>query len=121
MRTNIHANGTTLTPALREYVEGKIVASLTPLVEGDESIMLDVELELTTKHHKKGDVWRAEANLSFGGHMIRSEHTAEDIHTAIDVVEEEIVRETKKFKAKGRTAERKGGRRIKDFLRRWTS
>lgn len=121
MRTNIHANGTTLTPALREYVEEKIVASLTPLVVGDESAMLDVELELTTRHHKKGDVWRAEANLSIGGQMIRTEHTAEDIHTAIDVVEEDIVRETKKFKDKGRTHQREGGRRFKDFLRRWTS
>ncbi len=121
MRTNIHANGTTLTPALREYVEGKIVASLRPLVGSDESAMLDIELELTTKHHKKGDVWRTEANLSMGGQMIRVEKTAEDIHTAIDLVEEEIVRETKKFKDRTRTNSREGGRKFKDFLRRWTS
>lgn len=121
MRTTIQANGTTLTPALRTYAEEKIVASLNPLVGGDESAMLDIELELTTRHHKKGDVWRAEANLSLGGHMIRSQHTAEDIHAAIDVVEEEIVRETKKYRDRERTSARKGGRILKNFLRRWTS
>jgi hypothetical protein len=31
------------------------------------------------------------------------------------------VRETKKFKDRNRTNSREGGRKFKDFLRRWTS
>ena len=84
MRTNIQAKGTTLTPSLRQYIFDKITDPLEKFLSDDESAIVEVELELTTKHHKKGPVWRAEVNVMIGKTLLRGEQYAEEAHDIID-------------------------------------
>lgn len=86
-----------LTPALKQYVEDKLI-SLTKYYSGLTQVR--VELERTTKHHHKGGVWRAEANISGPQHLFRVEAVANDIYAAIDEMKDELKRELKALKEK---------------------
>ena len=119
MRVIIKGTHTELTPALRTYLEERVIKSLSKLLGSHESDspLVEVEFERTTRHHQKGYVWRAEANVTFGKHILRAEASGEDPKEAINVLEEEIVQEVKRFKEKTSARSRQGARAIKKRLR----
>lgn len=80
--------------------------------------LLEIEFSRTTRHHHKGMVWRAEANLAFGKRLLRAEQTGEDPHEVIDLVREELLREIKSVKEKTKVKEIRGARKIKRMLRK---
>ncbi len=84
------------------------------LIKGNEPVALDIEVEKTTDHHKKGKIFRAEANLSVGKKLLRAEALGETLNEAIDLLEQELGIEIKKFKDKRTSLERKGARVFKD-------
>ena len=67
-----------------------------------------------TRHHRHGKVFRAEANLTAGSQNLYADAVGEDLHEAIDLLEEELRREIKKFKNKRIALERKGARILKN-------
>lgn len=121
MRVQLKGTHTSLTPSIKVYIDEKLVRSVSKLFGNKESDhFLEIEFERTTRHHHKGKIWRAEANLTFGKKMIRAEAFGEDPREAIDILEEELKREVKTFKEKSTTRERRGARKIKKILRRPT-
>jgi len=99
MKLQIKATGTKLTPAIREYIELKM--EMLNKYLGDVKVTnCDFEIELTTKHHQKGDIFRAEVNLSVPGDMLRVEKTEPDLYKAIDKVKDHLVRSIKRYKEK---------------------
>lgn len=58
------------------------------------------ELEKTTNHHFKGEIYRAEVNLSLGGDLLRVEKTEKDLYKAIDKVKDHLDVVIKKYKDK---------------------
>lgn len=119
MRITIRKKNLDITPALREYMDEKIVRPIGKLLKraaGYDLPILDMEVERTTQHHRKGDVYRAEANLTIGGHMIRAEAVDMDIRAACDAVHDELAREIKTFKEKNETLTKREGRRVKEDL-----
>ena len=107
METSIKATDLELTPALKKYAQDKI-NSLVKFLPGLTHAW--VELQRTTKHHHKGEVWRAEANLHAPQHLIRAEAKATDIYAAIDLMKDGLRRELKSLKDK-RTSALRGARR----------
>lgn len=100
--------------SIKEYFDEKIVKLIEKLIsKNDELLKLDLEAERTTRHHRHGKIFRAEANLSIGKILLRAEALGEDLHEAIDLLEEELRREIKKFKNKRIALERKGARILK--------
>mgnify|MGYP001615987025 FL=1 len=116
MKINFKATNLELTPETLDYCREKL-AGLDKLLAGDESVFLDVELGKTTRHHKQGQVFRAEMNLRTAGRSFRSEAIAEDLYAAIDEVKDELQSEVKRYRKKQGTLLRRGGRRVKDFIR----
>ncbi len=118
MTINIKATNMELTPAISSYVEGKIIGLDKFIVAKDpESVLVNVEIGLNTKHHQSGKVFRAEINLHIGGKYIRTVSEKEDLYVAIDDMRDQVVREIKAFKEKKRDLSRKGGSIIKKILR----
>lgn len=114
MRISLKGTNMRLLESTREYVDRKLVRSVEKLlVKNGEVIVLEIEVGKTTKHHKTGPYFRAEANLSVGKTMLRAEAMGETLNEAIDLVEDEISGEIKKFKEKRRTMLLKGARKIK--------
>ena len=114
MKLSLKGTNLKLLESTRAYVDQKLVRSAKKFIkDGDGLVLLEVEVEKTSAHHKKGEVFRAEANLTMGGVSLRAEATAEGLNEAIDMVEDELVGEIKKFKEKRRAKMLKGARQLK--------
>ena len=83
----------------------------------DESIFADVELAKTTRHHQKGDIFKAEINLTVSGKLIRAVAEEWDLRVAIDAVKDELQREIKGNKEKSESLYKKGARLFKKIIR----
>jgi len=93
-----------LTPALETYLQKKF-ASLEKFVAAFDrtgSAELAVEIERTTKHHRKGPVYSATAKLRLPKIVLRAEETADDIRVAIDAAKDTLREEIEKYKDKMR-------------------
>jgi ribosomal subunit interface protein len=100
MKINIKAANLDLTPALNQYLEEKI-DSLSKFLKNYEiegEIQARVEVGRTSRHHHRGNVFRAEVNLILPKKILRSVAEREDIRVAIDEVKDELQQEIKKYK-----------------------
>lgn len=100
MKIDIKASQLDLSPALREYVEEKI-GSLDKFMkrwETEGEINVHVEVDRTTHHHHKGEVFRAVADVELPKKMIRVEEYHADLRAAIDTVKDVLKRELVKYK-----------------------
>jgi len=99
MQIDIEATNIELTAPLRTYVEekiGKLEKFLEPFKEGD--LRVRVEVGRTSKHHRRGDVYTAEANLYLPGKVLRAEKKEEDVRVAVNKVKDILQREIRKYK-----------------------
>ncbi len=104
-----------LTPALTDYTE-KRLGTIKKFTEGEPQI--SVEIGKTTLHHRNGDVFRAEVNLTTAlGRQYRAVSEKSDLYEAIDDVRTEIIREIKAAKGKSQTLLRRGSLKIKSILK----
>lgn len=116
MKTNVKATNLELTPALRAYLAEKMTP-LTKLFGGNgDEIIAQVEIGKESKHHKHGEVFRAEINLRTGGRLLRAVATSLDLYAAIDEMRDEISREIKSAQTKRAALAKRGGRVAKRLL-----
>ncbi|MEO5646069.1 MAG: ribosome-associated translation inhibitor RaiA [Candidatus Paceibacterota bacterium] len=104
-----------LTPALTDYTE-KRLSSITKYTEGD--CIIAVEIGKTTMHHKNGDVYKAEVNVTTPlGKQYNASSEKTDLYEAIDDVRTEIIREIKGGKARSQTLFRRGAATLKRLVK----
>ena len=101
MKINIKASNLELTNEIRDYIEEKM-EYVEKFLSNIPIVHCDFEVELTTNHHSKGEIYRAEVNLSVPGDLLRIEKTEKNIFKAIDKVKDHLARIAKKYKAKQR-------------------
>ena len=98
MRIKLRTTNFEHTPAIDALAEEKLVAPIEKRlshVDATNDILLDIEFELTTRHHQKGEIWRAEAQLGLPhlAQELRAEATGESLREAVDIVKETLLRE----------------------------
>ena len=114
MRVSLKGTNTDLPSSTREYVDKKLVRTAERLLaRNGEVIILEIEVGKATRHHRTGNIFRAEANLSIGKTLLRAEALGETLNEAIDLAEEELEREIKQFKERKRSLMLKGARSLK--------
>ncbi len=103
MHISIISTKLELTPSLKTFIEEKMSSceGLVKRFEQNGELTLFFEIAHTTKHHKHGVVFRAEAMLHVPGKTIRVESTNADAHAAIDEVKDAMKRELAEHKEKG--------------------
>lgn len=100
MKIDIKGTNMDLTDAIKDYVNEKI-GSLEKYYEGILEARVDVGV--TTNHHQKGDIFRAEVNLEVPNKgVLRAEAIKEDLYMAINEVKNELQRQIKRYKEKMR-------------------
>ncbi|MEK7559835.1 MAG: ribosome-associated translation inhibitor RaiA [Patescibacteria group bacterium] len=115
MRVSLKGTNTDISQSIRDYLDEKIVRLVEKLIKkNDEIIKLDLEVGRITHHHRQGKIFRAEANLSIGSRVLYADSVGEDLYEAIDLLEEELRREIKKFKNKKIALERSSARVLKN-------
>jgi len=124
MNINIKATNISLDEPLRVWVNEKFFELKKLLVpfeqkgEKRELTQLFVEIGKISKHHNKGDVFRAEAQIHLPKKSLRAEAVNVDLRTAIIEVRDELGREIKKYRGKRVVKARKWARFAKEkFLR----
>ena len=117
MKIDLKTKNFEITPSIKIYLEQKL-NSLDKFLPKDESVFADVELAKTTEHHKKGDIFMAEINLTVPGRLIRAVAEEWDLHVAIDAVKEELQREITMNKEKNISLYRRSARLLKKLFRR---
>ena len=113
----IKATNLELNQDLRDYIEEKIgglekFAKVFQsenyyngfFAKGKPRVEVWVEIEKTTRHHQKGDIFRAEAQMRFPGKSLRAESKRDDLKLAITEIKDELQRELKQYKEKAETA-----------------
>lgn len=113
MQISIKTTNIELTPAIEEYIHQKI-GSLEKFITA-KFYKVFVEIGKITRHHKSGDVFRAEVNIDLPGKLIRSEAEEWDLRIAINRVRDELYRELKTYKEIQETKYKKGSRLAKIF------
>lgn len=119
MKLTIRSTNFSLTPALRVYIDQKLNRDISRLLLGVKyPAQMWVEVGKSTRHHKKGSIFRAEAQIDLpGAKAIRgvSEHV--DLRLAIDEVKNELQSQLKRYKGKQEATYKRGARKAKKNLR----
>ncbi len=118
MRVTIHQKNLEVTPALSDFINSKLVKPLEKRLKKFESLspLLEIEVARSTRHHHKGKVYHAEANLTLGGVLLRAEVDDEDVRTACDLLEKELLGELSKHLDKTRSVTKKNARSVKGVV-----
>jgi len=100
MKINMKGVRLDLTPSIKVYIEEKIGGLAKYIKRFDTSGQPEVWVEITrtTRHHKKGLVYRAEANLRLPRQILRADHEDFDIHVAVDRLRDKLKMEIEKYK-----------------------
>lgn len=114
MKITLQGNHLDLTEEIKKEVDKKLAGLDKFLGEGTH-VEFHIELSRTTNHHRKGEVFRAEANIVVPGTLLRVESEAETLFQAIDELKDEMQRELKKYKEIHQEKERSGARQFKEM------
>ncbi|OGZ71730.1 MAG: ribosomal subunit interface protein [Candidatus Staskawiczbacteria bacterium RIFCSPLOWO2_01_FULL_33_9] len=91
-----------LTASLQEFIEEKIggLKKFTKILQKDSSEGFFVEIGRETNHHRKGDIFRAEARVHLPQKTLVAVSEKDDLKRAIVEVKDELQQEIKKYKLK---------------------
>ena len=97
MQVNIKATKAKLAPEAQEIISEEIngLAKYCDCI-----IKAEVEVGVTTFHHQKGDIYRAEVNLEVPGKILRAEAETDDITKSMNEVKDKLKIELVKYKEK---------------------
>lgn len=112
MKISIKATNFKLTPSIEKWVLEKL-GSLEKFIEKfDETGVAEcwVEVGKTTRHHRKGPFFRAEADIRVPGVILRAEACEKELKMAIVRVKDELQRQIKNYKGKISAKEKRGAR-----------
>ncbi len=102
MKITIKATGLDITPSLHTFIEDKLGGLQKFVRRFDKEGLPELSLEIarTTRHHRHGEVFMAEANLILPKKVIRATHEDLDVRTAIDKLKTKLRLEIDKYKTR---------------------
>jgi putative sigma-54 modulation protein len=106
-----------ITEAIRDYLHKKLSHFDRFVDESDSNALCEVEIGKTTEHHKSGDIFRTEINLTYKGQVYRSVNQGEDLYSTIDLVKDDMTRQLQTGKDKRISLTRRGGAKIKNLIK----
>ncbi len=115
MNINIKATNIELTDAISDYVN-KRLATLEKF-EKNGNISGYVEVGKTTNHHKQGEYYKAEFDVSLNGDKFFAMSEKEDLYAAIDDAKEEVLRRITQNKDRKQTLFKRGAKSVKKMLK----
>lgn len=95
MQINIKATKAELAPAAHAIIKEKMSGLLKYCPHIVEA---DVEVGLTSFHHQKGNIYRAEVNLAVPGRILRAEAETDNIEKSMNQVRDKLKVELVKYK-----------------------
>jgi putative sigma-54 modulation protein len=106
-----------ITDKIKDYLYKKLEHLDKFLNQNDESILCEVELGKTTRHHQTGNIFRTEINLHIAGKNLRAVSEMDDLFASIDLAKDEMARQLEENKDKRISLLRRGGVKIKNLIK----
>lgn len=117
MNITVKTRNLELTPDIRAYAEEKAAAVRKVLGNhSDGDIACDIILSRDDKH-ASGLIYRADYSAFAGAEKVHAVGHGESITAAIDIAKDELVQRASKDKSRGLSLMRRGGARVKSWLR----
>ncbi|MDD4073915.1 MAG: ribosome-associated translation inhibitor RaiA [Candidatus Pacebacteria bacterium] len=100
MEIKIKTTNIEITEYLKKLVNSK-AKKIDKLLSDYSGLILEVELDKTTKHHQKGDIFRAEMQVQVPkGKLLRSVSKKENFRSSLSEAEKDLIIQIKKYKDK---------------------
>jgi len=117
IRKTLKATSFLLTAGIEQAID-RIIKSLEAYVDPDDtSTLAEIEVSRTTRHHRGGEIFRAEINFHSRRGNLRVESEKEDLYVALSVVKDELVEALRSRKLKRIHFIRRSGLALKNMLR----
>ncbi len=116
MNINIKATNIELTDAISGYVITRLDSIKKFIKEGEEMTGY-VEVGKMTKHHNKGDIYKAEFDIQIGGERNFIVSEKDDLYSAIDCAKEEIINKIVRNHDRKKTLFKRGSISIKKMMK----
>lgn len=110
MQIDIKTKNITLTDPIRACVERKLAGLSAKTARFGSSVSVEVEVGMTSKHHKKGPIFRTEVRVRLPGKLVYAEAENLNLYLAIGEAKKEAERQVLAFKG-GKDAKMKRGAR----------
>ncbi|MBI2674107.1 MAG: ribosome-associated translation inhibitor RaiA [Candidatus Zambryskibacteria bacterium] len=118
MQINIKATGIELTQAISDYAYKRISTIEKYLdKQSGPSAIAQVEVGKSTRHHKAGNIFRAEVHIIGTNLDAYAVSEMEDLYAAIDVVKDEIVHNVLQLKGRRETLARRSAGMMKNVMK----
>lgn len=105
-----------LTDALTNYVSKKLEA-VDKLVSEYKEVSVYVEIGKTTNHHKQGNYFKAEFDISIDGEKFFTVSEKSDLHKAIDDAKDQLINRIKNNKKRKNTLFKRGAASVKKMVK----
>ncbi|MDD4531617.1 MAG: ribosome-associated translation inhibitor RaiA [Candidatus Pacebacteria bacterium] len=99
MKIRIKATEIEMTPYLKDMIKEKL-AEISKHLRGKRAIIAEIELGVTSRHHQKGDIYRAEMQIEIPGRLFRAVSEKEDFRSALTDAKNEIEKQIRRHKDK---------------------
>ena len=127
MRLILNAKNINLSSSLKDFIEKKI-RGLKKFIDrikkdskffekGKPPVKINVGVERTTRHHLKGEVFRAEGQIELPGKSLRAEAESDNLRSAVIVIKKELQEQLKEYKNKMIARNTRGQRKLKRHMR----
>jgi ribosomal subunit interface protein len=90
LKIDIRGEEMGLTEAIVDAIEKKLGGLDKYMETISDPKTLRVNVGKVSDHHKKGDIFKAEADLLIPGHKIHAEINASELYAAIDLLKDEL-------------------------------
>ena len=120
INVNLKATNMELTSAIEDYVVSRVTnlgKLLKRIQEEGGEVLFQFEVAKTTNHHKGGQVYRADCNVTINGENFYSSSEQEDMYAAIDDCKDQLFAEIKKKKERKSTLFMRGAKKLKDMMK----
>lgn len=117
MEIQIKTPGHELTQEITAHIEKRVETFSRLTGAARESAAADVHIERIAEHPQQGKVWRVKLGVTSNGKTMHTEQLGETITEAFDLAKDEMDLRLKDLKDKKRTLLRRGGSKIKEWLR----
>lgn len=105
-----------LTDAITDYVNKKLEA-VDKIVGEYKEVLVYVEVGKTTNHHKQGDYFKAEFDISIDGEKFFTASEKSDLYKAIDDAKDELIKRIKNNKKRKSTLFKRGAVSVKKMVK----
>lgn len=113
MKVDIKSTGMELTEAIGAFVQEKMDTLDAKTARFGQVVRTEVEVGVTSRHHKTGPIFRSEVHVRLPGHVIYAEATNYDLYVAIVEAKKEAERQILAYKGLLDARAKRGARAAK--------